>query len=147
MHTHFSLYSFTEATENTFEIAIDVANERVRRRLEVINLGWGLLLCQYRCYSDYEFLTISIKFAGKHVSKSPYTVKNVLHEDCYCPLRSTDQWLADFKCPQELDPQIDADLKHFRKDGINITALYERGGELFSRTSFIHYSIVDHKVW
>ena len=112
----------------------------------MINLGWGLLLCQYRCYSNYEFLTISIKFGEKHVSKSPYTVRNVLHEDCYCPLRSADQWLADYKCPQELDPQIDADLKHFRNDGINITALYERGGELFSHHSFIHYSILDNKV-
>lgn len=118
----------------------------MRRRFEVINLGWGLLLYQYRCHSNHESLTITIKHGGKLVSKSPYTVKNVLHEDCYCPLRSTKQWLADFDCPRQLDPQIDADLKSFRKDGINVTALYERGGELFSHHSFIHYSIVDSKV-
>lgn len=127
-------------------MSIDTENERVRRRLENFNLGGGLLLFQYRCYSNHKSLTISITYSGKHIAKSPYTVKNVLHENCACPLRSADQWLSDFKCPKKLDPQIRADLKPFKKEGINITGLYERGGELFSRHSFIHYSIVNHKV-
>ena len=123
----------------------DPRDQRTRLRIEHFYLGRGLLLYQYRCYSDYESLTISITYNGKQVAKSPYTVRNVLHENCACPLRSADQWLQDFKCPKS-DTQIRSDLKTFVKDGVNITGLYERGGELFSRNSFIHYSIVDNKV-
>ena len=47
---------------------------------------------------------------------------------------------------QKVDKQIVEDLQPFQEEGINITRLYERGGELFSRVSFIHYSIVDSKV-
>ena len=53
--------------------------------------------------------------------------------------------MSDFEC-READSQIMDDLEPFRDGGINITNLYERGGEMFSRNSFIHYSIVDSKV-
>ena len=102
------------------------------------------MLYQYRCFSDHDSLTISITYNGKHIAESPYTVRNVFHENCACPLRSADRWLADFECPKK-EPQIRADLKPL-KEAINITGLYERGGELFSRSSFIHYSIVNGKV-
>lgn len=110
-----------------------------------MDLKQGLLLYQYRVASDYEWLKISIQYNGKHVAQSPYKVGPVLHENCACPLRSYQEWLEDFQC-SEVDEQIVEDLKPFQEEGINITRLYERGGELFSRVSFIHYSIVDSKV-
>ena len=112
---------------------------------QVLNLRDGLILHQFRIFHDYQSLSISVTYRGKHVAHSPYRVGPVLHEDCSCPLRSIDEWMGDFDCP-ETDPQILEDLEPFRKDGINVTNLYERGGELFPRNSFIHYSIVDGKV-
>lgn len=139
--------NFTGVSEDSFLIAIkDPATERVRVRTERFYLGRGLLLYQYRVYSDYESLTISVTYDGRHVAKSPYTVRNVLHEDCACPLRSAKEWLQDFQCPKS-DTQIRSDLKPFVKGGVNVTGLYERGGELFSRNSFIHYSVVDNKLY
>ena len=136
-------------TEATFEVSYETddagSNNRVRRRQEVLNLRDGLILHQFRIYHDYHSLAISVTYRGKHVAGSPYHVGPVLHEDCACPLRSLDEWTRDFDCP-EPDPQILEDLEPFREDGINVTNLYDRGGELFPRHSFIHYSIVDGKV-
>ena len=140
-------HSFTAVTDETFQVSIDTVDRvQPRRRYEHNNLGGGLVLNQYRVFSDYESLTISITYNRKHVAKSPYVVRNILHENCACPLRSVDQWLFDFKCPK-MEVRIRDDLKVFKKDGVNISGLYERGGELFSRNSFIHYSIVGNKVW
>ena len=142
------VYSYREATETTFEVSYEadgVGGGRVRRRHEVLDLRDGLILFQFRVFHDYRSLTISVQYRGKHIADSPYRVGPVLHEDCACPLRSLDQWMTDFACP-ETDSQILEDLEPFRENGINVTDLYERGGELFPRNSFIHYSIVDSKV-
>lgn len=135
-------------TEKTFEVVYETPDNgqgRVRRRQEVLHLGDGLILHQFRVFDDYKTITISVQYQGKHVAGSPYKVGPVLHEDCACPLRSLDQWMEDFECP-ETDDQILADLEPFLETGINITDLYERGGEMFARNSFIHYSIIDGKV-
>ncbi|CAI8019667.1 Protein O-glucosyltransferase 2 [Geodia barretti] len=142
--------NYRDVTEATFEVSYETddagSNNRVRRRQEVLNLRDGLILHQFRIYHDYHSLAISVTHRGKHVAGSPYHVSPVLHEDCACPLRSLDEWTRDFDCP-DTDPQILEDLEPFREDGINVTNLYDRGGELFPRHSFIHYSIVDGKVY
>ena len=137
-------------TESTFVVsyvAVDVNGDettRMRLRSGVFDLRDGLFLHQFRVFSDYRSMTVSIQYNGKHVANSPYKVGPVLHENCACPLRSDVEWMSDYECP-ETDPQIETDLEPFRK-GVNITNLYERGGEMFPRHSFIHYSIVDSKV-
>lgn len=142
-------HSYKDVTETTFEVLYetdDAGGNRVRRRQEILNLRDGLILHQFRVFGNYQSLTISVTYRGKQVADSPYRVGPVLHEDCACPLRSLDEWMSDFGCP-ETDPQIIEDLEPFRKDGVNVTNLYERGGEMFPRNSFIHYSIVDSKVF
>ena len=141
IHTH----SFSDVNDATFEVNIESDSGRVRRRTESTHLGWGLVLYQYRPYDDYESITISIRYKGRHVGKSPYIVPNVFHENCACPLIGVEEWLERHKCG-EVDKQILKDLAPFREDGINITNLYDRAGRAYERNSFVHYSIVDGKV-
>jgi hypothetical protein len=108
-------------------------------------LGRGLVLYQYRPYDDYESITISVKYKGRHVGKSPYVVANVLYENCACPVVRVEEWLERHECG-EIDEQILKDLAPFGEDGVNITDLYERAGRAYERNSFVHYSIVDGKV-
>ena len=146
--TLYCKHSYRQVTETTLDVSYesgDAGGSHVRRRQETLYLGDGLLLYQFRVFQDYQSLTISVRYRGNHVAESPYTVGPVLHENCACPLRTMDQWVADFGCP-ETDSQILRDLEPFRGNGINVTGLYERGGELFSRNSFINYSIVEGKV-
>ncbi len=147
LHIHVRHCSYTEATSDTFQVSIDAeGGVRPRRRYEVFNLGDGLFLHQYRVFSDYEALTISITHGRKHVARSPYTISNVLQENCACPLRTAKEWLTDFQCEKSYG-QIESDLSPFRKEGgINITGLYGQLEQLFSRWSLIHYSIIDNKV-
>ncbi len=119
---------------------------RVRRRQSMDYLGRGLFLIHYRMFGDYEEVSLEVKHGGKHVASSPYALGPVFHEDCYCPLLSVDEWLRDFNCPTDLDPQIVQDLEPFRDTGINVTELFRRASEGYRTSSFIHYSIIDHKV-
>ena len=138
--------SYTDVTEWTFSVSFEsVDGIRVRIRRGIFNLGHGLVLCQYRVMDDYQRVKISILHNDKHVAGSPYIVGPVLHENCACPLQSYAEWMENFQCP-EADERIRLDLELFQEEGINITNLYERGAEMFPRISFIHYSIVDHKV-
>lgn len=141
------MHSYTDVTDSTFLVSYetDTDGNRLRLRRESFDLRNGLLLHQYRVSGDYQSITISVQYNGKHVADSPYKVGPVLHENCACPLRSHEEWMRDFEC-READSQILDDLKPFREDGINVTNLYERGAEMFPRVSFIHYSIVDSKV-
>ena len=137
--------SITDCPDDTFQVQLSAVNDRVRSRILIDYLGRGLFLVQYRMYADYLDATITITHAGGHVSESPYPLRGVLHEHCFCPLNSVDEWLDKFKCPLELDSQIAEDLEPFRM-GINITGLYERAGEAYPSNSFVHYSVVDGKV-
>ena len=146
------MHSYADVTESTFDVSYEAEDAsgvpiiRMRLRSGVFNLRDGLFLYQFRVFDDYKSVKISVRYRGKHVAGSPYTVGPVFHENCACPLRSAEEWMSDFKCP-ESESQIRADLEQFREaGGINITNLYERGGEMFPRNSFIHYSIVDGKV-
>lgn len=95
---------------------------------------------------DILSLTISVQYEGKHLANSPYNVGIILHEDCACPLKTSNEWLEDFKCPNS-EPQIAYDLKAFKSvGGVNVTDLYDRAGALYSSVSFVHYSIVDGQV-
>ena len=134
-------------TDSTFVVSYeaDADGGRLKARRGVFDLRGGLLLYQYRVLGDYQRISVSIQYNGKHVADSPYSVGPVLHEDCACPLRSYEEWMRDHEC-READPQILEDLEPFQEGGINITNLYERGAEMFPRVSFIHYSIVDSKV-
>lgn len=138
-------FSITECPEDAFSIDVYSPNERVRRRLEKNYLGHGLFLVQYRMYGDYPEVFLSVTHEGKHVPKSPYFLGVMLHEDCACPLWTVEEWLAHFGCSQE-ESQIAEDLEPFRSEGVNVTGLYERAGQAYSRNSFVHYSIIDGKV-
>ena len=96
-------------------------------------------------YGDYDDVSLTITHNGKHVPGSPYFLGALFHEDCHCPLKTVEKWLEDFQCPAE-DSQIREDLEPFRKEGVNITRLYERAGEAYRSSSFVHYSIVKGKV-
>ena len=138
-------HSFSNVDDATFEVNIESDSSRVRRRVELTPLGRGLVLYQYRPYDDYESITISVRYKGHHVGKSPYIIPNVFHENCACPLIGVEEWLERHECG-EVDKQIFKDLAPFRENGVNITDLYERAGSAYERNSFVHYSIVDGKV-
>ena len=97
-------------------------------------------------YTDYSDIILTVTHAGEHVAESPYALGGMLVENCFCPLNTVEEWLNKFDCPSELDPQIAEDIQPFKKDGVNITGLYERAGEAYHSNSFIHYSLVDGKV-
>ena len=120
-------------------------DQRVRRRLQIDSLGHCLFLVQYRMFGDYTDVSLSVTHNGLHVSQSPYFLGVMLHEDCACPLSTVEEWLAHFQCPTA-EPQIAEDLEPFRSEGVNVTELYERAGRLYSRSSFVHYSIIGGKV-
>lgn len=96
-------------------------------------------------YGNYMDVSMYVTHNGEHVSGSPYFLGALFHEDCACPLYTPGEWLANFQCP-EAEEQIAEDLEPFRKGRVNVTGLYERAGEMYSRSSFIHYAIVDGKV-
>lgn len=139
--------SITECAEDAFVVDVySNRKERVRRRLETEYLGRGLFLVQYRMYGDYMDVSLSVTYRGKHVSNSPYFLGVMLHEDCACPQAATpEEWLASYGCPASED-QIEEDLEIFGSEGVNVTGLYERAGQAYSRSSFVHYSIIDGKV-
>lgn len=137
--------SVTDCPEDSFHVELSSPNGRVRRRQIVDYLGRGLFLVQYRIYGDYSDISLSVTHAGEQVSKSPYPLGGMLHEDCFCPLDTVDRWLDKFDCPSELDQQIAEDLEPFKK-GVNVTGLFMRAGNAYYSNSFIHYSIVDGKV-
>lgn len=118
---------------------------RVRHRLKMDYHGRGLFLVQYRMYWNYIDASMSVMHKGKHVSESPYSLGVLLHEDCACPLYTPGEWLGNFQCPEDQE-QIAQDLEPFRKEGVNVTGLYDRAGKAYSRSSFVHYSIVGGKV-
>ncbi len=121
------------------------SGQRIRRRLVMNYLGRGLFLVQYRVYADYLDVFLSVTCNGQHVPESPYSLGVLLQEDCACPLATVEEWLDNFNCPRE-EAQIAEDLEPFRSEGVNVTGLYERAGRAYSRSSFIHYSIIDGKV-
>ena len=108
-------------------------------------LGKGLFLVVYRMYQSYADMSIAITHNGRHVSGSPYFLGPVFHENCACPLTTPEQWLEDFQCPDTED-QILEDLAPFRKEGVNVSGLYQRIEKMYPRNSLVHYSIVDGKV-
>ena len=97
-------------------------------------------------FGDYEEVNVEVKHQGKHVARSPYALGGTFHEDCYCPLASVDEWLNNFDCPSEMDPQIVEDLEPFKKDGIDVSSLFQKATEGYKSASFVHYSIVNGKV-
>ena len=143
-----SLFSFSPDNDDPFHIALEGSGpSRLRKRHQVVSLGNGLHLVHYRCFSDHEALTISVTHDGKHVDRSPYMVAFATDESCACPLKSSKEWLEDFECRSLAEEkQILSSLRPFREGGINISRLYDRGAELYSHRSFIHYSIVDGTV-
>lgn len=96
-------------------------------------------------YKSYVDMSITVTHHGQHVSGSPYFLGAVLHEDCACPMTTSQEWLSNFQCP-ESEEQINVDLEPFRREGVNVTGLYQRIEEMYSRSSVVHYSIVDGKV-
>lgn len=119
-------------------------NGRVRCRLVTNYLGRGLFLIQYRMYGNYLDVSLSVTHET-HVPGSPYFLGAMFHEDCVCPLQSPGEWLSHFQC-QEVEGQIAEDLEPFRSGGVNVTHLYESVGQVYSKSSFIYYSIVNGKV-
>ena len=101
---------------------------------------------QFRVFSDLQSLTMHVKYKGRPLGRSPFQLSPVLHEDCASQLRTSSQWLKDFKCRSE-EPQIVRDLKPFKdRGGVNVSDLYDRATKMFSRQSLVHYSIVNGKV-
>ncbi len=140
--THYN--SLTDFDESSLSISIE-SPQKVRYRTETLNLGDGLLFYQYRIFSETHTLAIHIRHKGRAIAQSPYQLGPLMHENCACPLRSPVQWLEDFNCPA-IQPQIANDLKTFRAKGVNVTEFYDTATEMFSRSSMVHYSIVDGKV-
>ena len=139
------MFSITGIPKSSFDISFN-SNQKIRYRFELLDLGNGLFLCQYRVFMDILSLTINTQYKGQHIASSPYDVGIVLHENCACALKTSNEWLKDFKCP-DLEPQIAHDLKAFKSvGGVNVTNLYDRAGALYRSNSFVHYSIVDGKV-
>ena len=136
----------TDCSKDAFHVEFVSPKGRVRRRQEMDYLGRGLFLFHYRMFGDYEEVTLEVKHAGTHVTGSPYSLGGLLHEDCFCPLGSVEEWLSNFNCPSELDPQIVEDLKPFKEGGVNVTDLYERASKGYRSASFVHYSIINGKV-
>ncbi len=100
---------------------------------------------KYRVFSEAHSLSVHIKYEGKHIAASPYQLGPVMHEDCVCPLRNPSQWLEDFHCPA-IQPQIANDLREFKSRGVNVSELYDIATKMFSRSSLVHYSIINGKV-
>lgn len=138
--------SISDCKEDAFKVESSSKTEsRVRCRIQVNYLGKGLFLVVYRMYHSYADMSIAITHNGRHVSGSPYVLGAVFHENCACPLKTPEQWLEDFQCPDTED-QILEDLAPFRKEGVNVTGLYKRIEEMYPRNSLVHYSIVNGKV-
>ncbi|XP_064393653.1 protein O-glucosyltransferase 2-like isoform X2 [Halichondria panicea] len=137
--------NLTDFDESSLSISIE-SPQKVRYRTETLNLGDGLLFYQYRIFSETHTLAIHIRHKGRAIAQSPYQLGPLMHENCACPLRSPVQWLEDFNCPA-IQPQIANDLKTFRAKGVNVTEFYDTATEMFSRSSMVHYSIVDGKLY
>ena len=91
-------------------------------------------------------MTISVRVAsGESVGKSPYVLKNVYEENCFCP-QDGDAFSSAMMCPAQFD-QIDQDLSRFQS--VDLDKTIPESIERFSNkmsACFAHYSIIDNKV-
>ncbi len=121
------------------------SRERIRRLLDVHYLGGGLYLAKYKTVGNYLDVSLSITHDGVHVSSSPYSLGALFEDNCYCPLKSVEEWSQDFHCP-DTEAQIQEDLHPFRKEGVNLTGMYEKTKEVYPSHSIVYYSIIGGKV-
>jgi len=140
------MLSITDCSESAFQVELVSPRGRVRRRQDMAYLGRGLFLYHYRLFGDYEEVNLEVKHQEGHVAGSPYALGGTFHEDCYCPLATVEEWLKNFDCPADIDPQIMEDLEPFKRDKIYVSSLFQNATESYHSASFVHYSIVDGKV-
>ncbi|CAH0558215.1 unnamed protein product [Brassicogethes aeneus] len=59
----------------------------------------GSYIIRYKMYEPCINMNIIIKYKDKHVSESPYLIKNkVYSDDCNCPLKNVDNFIENWEC-------------------------------------------------
>lgn len=105
-------------------------------------------IVRYKLYETCYDLVINVKFNSNHVSGSPLSFKGpVLPEDCDCPEKDFNQWLADYGC-QETHQKIVSDLSQFTH--VNFENFHEKAVKRFNNSlssSVCHYVIKSNKIY
>lgn len=134
-----------DLVDGVFEL--DVASnkgQRVRAWRQVLNLHNGTFIARFRLYDFGGDLEVSIKHQGRHVAKSPYKLKNVYGDECYCPM-PLDKWTKALKCPNNFS-QIENDMKVFEE--IDLDRIVLAGIPKFSKHhSFCHFVVKNNKIY
>lgn len=125
--------------DGAFQILVASGNKPIRAWRQVLNLHNGTYIARFRLYDFGGDLDISVMYNNKHVAKSPYKLKNVYGEECYCPM-SFKKWISALQCPG-ITNQTKEDLKIFEK--IDLTDLVSKGIPKFGAqySSFCHYVV------
>lgn len=131
--------------DGIFELQLDSNTaRRVRAWRQVLNLHNGSYIARFRLYDFGGDLTISIRHQGKEVAKSPYHLKNVYGDECYCPM-PLKEWSNTLNCPS-IFSQIEKDFSNFNV--IDLDKLVSDGIPKFARHhSFCHYVIKKNKIF
>lgn len=131
--------------DDAFSYQVKSPTSHVRVWVQLLNLHNGTYIGRFRPYRYGGPLTISIRSSdNKHVADSPYQLKEVYSDDCYCP-QPMEQWTSAMQCPKSY-PQIKVDLQPHKI--IKLEGLRDRMLQRFNkRGSFCHYVIKNNEIY
>eukprot|EP00794_Sanderia_malayensis_P018950 gene18950-20856_t len=132
--------------KNPFDIVYTTDTGRARIWRDIQDRNDGSYLVRFRLYQSYQSLEISIKHQGKHVAKSPYTIKGPIYsEACNCPEHDEKKWTSVMKCPLNYT-QIEKDFERFPV--ISLKKLRTDGQARLNKSeAMCHYSVVNNKIY
>ncbi|XP_041375930.1 protein O-glucosyltransferase 2-like [Gigantopelta aegis] len=121
---------------------------RVRIWTQVLDRHDGSYIVRFRPYETTTSLIIDVLYGGKHVAKSPYTLKGpVYHEKCSCPQPDIGQFYKQLDCPKSYQ-QIKQDLGIFKK--IDMKKVAKEAVKRFNNAgahSICHYKVINNKIY
>ncbi|XP_050399295.1 protein O-glucosyltransferase 2 [Patella vulgata] len=135
--------------EKAFDVTLDQPNgNRVRAWRQVLDRNDGSYIIRFRMYESHSDLSINVLYNGNHIGDSPYKLKGMTyHEKCYCPIKSTKNWLKDLKCEENYH-QIDEDLSQFNQ--IDMSQVSKAAVSRYSNAgqhSLCHYKIINNQIY
>nr|CAB3258287.1 KDEL motif-containing protein 1 [Phallusia mammillata] len=131
--------------DDAFKLSLSSpSGQRVRAWAQVLNRLNGSYVARFRLYDFSGELTISLTHKGKHVANSPYHLKEVYGNDCFCPTNQK-KWFKALECPKSFQ-QIEDDFQIH--DKIEVSTLREKMLERFGKHhSFCNYVIKNNEVF
>lgn len=135
---HLSFSDLNEPQKNLLTLTID---EQCKKNAhEKIYTGDGLFIFRIRNFQECYDVELSIKHNDRHISGSPFCVKQLIPEHCRCP-QNIENVMRAMKCPSN-NKQIQHDLSPFSKvDFKHIREQIKKRFHNFRSSSLCNYAV------